>query len=51
MFALIAALVFFLALIDVGLGDVDMLVLGLFFVAVHLAFSWTPWGTWPNRNP
>jgi len=44
MFAIIAAVVFLLELLGVHLGDVNMTVLGLFFVALALAFGgFTPW--------
>ena len=46
MLALIAALCFLLALLKVTIGTVDLTVLGLFFVALHLAFGayvWSPW--------
>jgi hypothetical protein len=43
MFALIAALVWFLAAFGVHFGDVDMFLLGLGFLAVHLVFGWAPW--------
>jgi hypothetical protein len=38
MLALIALIVFILALFHVGLGSIDMVVLGLAFIAAHLAF-------------
>lgn len=45
MFAVLAALVWLLAAFHVGLGSVDMLFLGLCFLALHLALgvSVTPW--------
>jgi hypothetical protein len=39
MLALIAALCFLLRLLSVTLGTVDLVVLGLFFVALHLAIG------------
>lgn len=39
MFALIAALIWFLAAFHVGLGTIDMLLLGLGFLALHFAFG------------
>lgn len=53
MFALIAAIIWFLAAFGVGLGTVNMLLLGLAFLALQFAFGWglpvgAPWG---NRQP
>ena len=45
MFAAIAALIFFLALIGLSPPHVNMTLLGLLFVALHLAFAWVPWRT------
>lgn len=39
MLALIAALCFILALFKVDLGEVNLVTLGLLFVALHLAFG------------
>lgn len=39
MLALIALIIFVLALFGVALGSIDMVVLGLAFVAAHLAFG------------
>lgn len=39
MFALIAAIIWFLAAFHVGLGSVDMLLLGLGFLGLQLAFG------------
>lgn len=39
MLALIAALCFLLALLNVTLGTVNLVTLGLFFVALHLAIG------------
>lgn len=43
MFALIALLCFVLALFGVTLGSIDLVILGLCFVALHLLYNWTPW--------
>lgn len=48
MFALAAvvsfALAFILKLMDNGTGHVDLVILGLVFVALHLLFgTWRPW--------
>lgn len=48
--AVLAVLVFFLKLIGVALGDVDMVVLGLLFMALALALGYVPWPVWRNRN-
>ena len=50
MFALIAAIIWFLDAFGVHLGSVNMLVLGLAFLGLHFAFGWglgigAPWGT------
>lgn len=50
MLALIAALVFLLALLGVSIGTVNLITLGLFLLALHLAFGGyipIPW----NRGP
>lgn len=39
MFAIIALICFILALFHVALGSIDLVVLGLAFVAAHLAFG------------
>jgi len=49
MLALAAALVFLLRLLNVTIGTVDLVVLGLFLLALHLAFGGyvaarIPWG-------
>lgn len=45
MFALIALICFILALFHVSLGSIDLVVLGLCFVALHLMVGWSiPWG-------
>jgi hypothetical protein len=48
MLAVLALICFVLALFDVTLGDIDLVVLGLAFVAAHLAFSVPLW--WPGRR-
>lgn len=47
MFALLALLTFVLALFKVTIGEIDLVVLGLAFVAAHLllGLSLTPWRT------
>lgn len=52
MFALIAAIIWFLAAFGVGLGSINMLLFGLAFLGLHFAFGWglpvsAPW----NRQP
>lgn len=50
MFALIAAIIWFLAAFGVHLGSVSLLMLGLGFLALHFAWAVglpTPW----NRQP
>lgn len=39
MLAVLALICFVLALFDVALGSIDLVVLGLAFVAAHLAFG------------
>lgn len=44
MFALLALLCFVLALFHVHIGDIDLVILGLVFVAAHLLFGvGIPW--------
>jgi hypothetical protein len=44
MFALTALIAFILALFEVHIGDVDLVILGLVFIAAHLLFGdWRPW--------
>lgn len=44
MFAIVALICFILALFHVGLGSIDMVILGFCFVALHLAIGWPfPW--------
>ncbi len=42
MFAAIAAIIFLLALLGVEIGNVNMTLLGLFFVALHLMWGFNP---------
>lgn len=50
MLAVIAMIIFILALFKVTLGSVDLVTLGLVFVAAHLAFGgWAAYGPWRNR--
>lgn len=42
MFALLALIAFVLALLQRTVGPVDLVVLGLVFVAAHLLLPWTP---------
>jgi predicted permease len=49
-FAVIAAVIFLLKLVKVEIGDVDLVVLGLFFTAVHLAVAGSPIRVWGSRN-
>jgi hypothetical protein len=52
MFALIAAIIWFLAAFGVHVGSINLLMLGLAFLALYFATGWNlgiaaPW----NRNP
>lgn len=50
MFAILALICFVLALFGVHLGSIDMVVLGLAFLAAHLI--WNPGYPWNwNRRP
>ena len=49
MFAIIAALCFLLALLHVQLGDVNLVTLGLLFVALHLIVPVIPFSYRPRR--
>jgi hypothetical protein len=49
MLALIAMIVFILGLCKVDLGSLNMLYLGLIFLAAHFAFTGMSWYTWPGR--
>lgn len=52
MFALLALISFVLALFDAQLGDLNMVTLGLVFVAMHLLFGgWAPWSGLVRRTP
>lgn len=46
MFALVALIVFILALFKVHIGSIDLVVLGFVFLAGHFVFDWRPWTTW-----
>lgn len=39
MFAIVALICFVLALFDVTLGEIDLVILGLAFIALHLVFT------------
>ena len=43
MFALLAFLAFLIALFERTLGPIDLVVLGLAFLALHLIVPFTPW--------
>ncbi len=43
MFAILALLAFVLALFGANVAGLDLVVLGLVFVAAHLIYAWTPW--------
>jgi hypothetical protein len=51
MLALIALICFVLALFHVNLGSIDLVVLGLVFVAGHLVFGGGFYPTMPARRP
>jgi hypothetical protein len=42
-FAILALLAFLLALFGAHPGGLDMVTLGLAFIAAHLIWAWTPW--------
>ena len=50
MFALFAAIVFFIAAIGVKPEAIDLLLLGLALLALHFAFSWAPWSGYIARR-
>jgi hypothetical protein len=50
MFALLALICFILALFHVHIGTIDLVVLGLVFVAAHLLFDFRPWVNRPGSN-
>lgn len=43
MFAVLALLCFVVAQAEPALGPIDLLLLGLAFLALHLLWAWTPW--------
>jgi hypothetical protein len=43
MLAVLAAVAFFLALLKVKFGEVNLVTLGLLFLALHLIYPWAPW--------
>lgn len=43
MFAIFALVAFLLGLFGAHPGDLDMVTLGLAFIAAHLIWAWTPW--------
>ena len=49
-FAVIALIVFILALFDVAIGSLNLTILGLAFVAAHLAFGSPFAAPWPRRT-
>lgn len=51
MFAIAAAVVFFLMAINVGLGSINLLWLALMFLCLHLAFGTVVHIPWIRRNP
>ncbi len=52
MFALLAAVCFFLVMVGLhNLGKVDLVILGFFFIALELLFSWHPWDYFHPRPP
>lgn len=50
MFAVIALIIFILALFGVDLAGLDLVTLGLAFVACHLAFGSPFAAPWPRRQ-
>lgn len=51
MLALVAMIIFILGLFKVTLGDVNLLYLGLAFLAAHFVFGSFGWYGWPGRRP
>lgn len=49
MLALVALIVFILALFKVHIGSIDLVTLGLAFLAAHFAFTWG-WPAWRDRR-
>ena len=50
MLALIAMIVFIRGLFKVDIGSVNLLYLGLVFLAAHFAFADFAWYAWPGRR-
>lgn len=48
MFAILAVVCFLLALFHAHIGDIDLVVLGLVFLAAH--FIWSPALPWSRRG-
>lgn len=51
MFAIAAAVVFFLMAVNVNLGSIQLLWLALAFLCLHLAFGSVVHIPWVRRNP
>jgi hypothetical protein len=51
MLALLALVAFLLALFHVNLGSIDLVVLGLVFIAAHLLFGGGFYPAVPTRRP
>jgi hypothetical protein len=50
--AVVAAIAFLLALLKVHLGDVNLVNLGLLFLALHFIVPWSPWPAFgPKSGP
>ena len=50
MLALIAMIIFILGLFKVDLGGLNLLYLGLAFLAAHFVFGGFGWYGWPGRR-
>lgn len=50
-FALIAAIIWFLAAFGVHAGSVNLLLLGLAFLGLHFATGWALPGPWTRQQP
>jgi hypothetical protein len=50
MFAIAALLCFAISLFHGHIGDINLVTLGLAFMALAMIFSWNPVGAWLNRN-
>ena len=50
MLAILAAVCFFLALINVHIGSISLVILGFIFVALHLAFPVVWWSVPSGRR-